>query len=104
MSSTLIGQTSTVISVNIENGKLLNIYPNPTSNSFNVLLKGNDVNVAETFKIEVRNTLGQILISKTINLNSVQEINSSELMNGLYLVSLTQGNKLIKETKLVIVK
>jgi hypothetical protein len=89
--------------IEMANNQLLQLYPNPTSSNFNVLLKGEGID-SKVYQLDIRNTLGQLIVSKKLELNTLQEISTTDLLNGLYLISLSQNNKLIKETKLVIMK
>lgn len=92
-----------ITTISMENNQFLQLYPNPTSNNLNVLLKGND-NDNKSYQLDIHNALGQLIISKAVESNKLQEINTTDLLNGIYFISLSQNNKLIKETKLVIMK
>lgn len=82
---------------------MLNLYPNPATNLVNVLLK-TTVDDTQNYQVEIKNLLGQIVISKTIVANKVTELSIEELTSALYIVSIKQGDTLIKETKLAILK
>lgn len=74
------------------------IYPNPASNSFNLVLGtlNNDM------KVEVINALGQVVISKN-NLVEKNEIDIQSLAKGVYFVKVTSGNE-SNTSKLIISK
>lgn len=90
-------------SIEVSNNQILQLYPNPTSSKVSILLKGQG-GENNLYQLDIRNTLGQLLLSKTIEENKTEELAVDDLLNGLYLISLSQNNKLIKETKLVIMK
>jgi photosystem II stability/assembly factor-like uncharacterized protein len=87
--------------IELENNESLNLYPNPANDQVNILLKSN---VKGEYKFELRNIMGQLLISKTIQANSLDQIDLKDLPSAVYSVTLKQNNKMIKETKLVIMK
>ena len=82
---------------------MLNLYPNPATNLVNVLLK-TTVDDTQNYQVEIKNLLGQIVVSKTIVANQVVELTTEELTSALYILSIKQGDTLIKETKLAILK
>ena len=82
---------------------MLNLYPNPATNLVNVLLK-TTVDDIQNYQVEIKNLLGQIVVSKTIVANQVVELTTEELTSALYILSIKQGDTLIKETKLAILK
>jgi photosystem II stability/assembly factor-like uncharacterized protein len=92
------------ITLDIDNSKSLLIYPNPASNNFNVLLKSESLDLLDDYQLEVLDAMGQKIISKTLLINSILEMDARNLSNGVYLISLSKNNKLITQTKLVIVK
>lgn len=94
---------STVSTNDIELDNSLMLYPNPT-NGVSTL----EFTVTETAdaKIDVLNTLGQVVFTKSIvNANGTQKvaINSDSFENGLYLVNVTVGDK-VSTKKLTVTK
>lgn len=81
------------------NGKMLseiNIYPNPTDGEFNVHL----ANVGAEVKAYVFNSIGKLMVEKTINTNTAT-IDLSPYPKGNYMVKIVTQNKTL--SKLVIV-
>lgn len=75
---------------------LVTVYPNPTSDYFQVEFTNN-----ESTKIEIYNQLGQVLITEIVPASG-RQINISSLNSGVYFLRATVGNKtsikkLIKE-------
>lgn len=90
-------------SIELPNNQALQFYPNPTNGNVNVLIKGS-INQKDSYLFELKNMFGQILMSKTIEANRIEQINLTDFPNSIYVVSLKQNDKLIKESKLVIMK
>jgi hypothetical protein len=76
------------------------LYPNPFTNEITIDVSKENITIS---KVEVFNTLGVSIISRTNNLNDKTTINTSNLANGIYLVRLTNAagefivKKMIKE-------
>jgi hypothetical protein len=76
------------------------LYPNPFTNEITIDVSKENITIS---KVEVFNTLGVSIISRTNNLNDKTTINTSNLANGIYLVRLTNAagefvvRKMIKE-------
>ncbi len=85
----------------IENLKKIKIYPNPATNFCTLNLS--ELSNFKTVTLEVKNTLGQIIFKTNTN-ESDYNLNITSFNNGLYFITVTQNNKLLKETKLVIMK
>lgn len=85
--------------------KPLTVYPNPTTGLFSFEVCKN--NVAEEVKIEVRNSIGQIVYSKTPfkTEGCVKEVIEldSELPNGIYFLNLIIGDK-VQTAKIILAK
>ena len=67
----------------------LTVYPNPSSGLFYV--KG-FLETAILSKVEVKNSIGQNLISVT-NFDSNQALNLTNYANGIYFIQITNENK-----------
>jgi len=73
----------------------LEIYPNPSSNIFNISLPSDDLK----YNVEVYNALGKIILQKT----NLRTFNLNDYESGLYFVVLTfnNNNKIIKKISLI---
>jgi xyloglucan-specific exo-beta-1,4-glucanase len=94
------GDISTNLNVNnIENkSEKLIIYPNPANKYFKLQLSKN-TNV-ENSKIQIFNILGQEV--KTLFLKNIEdEINSSDLDSGIYLIKITDNKKVYSERLII---
>ncbi len=80
-----IGSLSTA---NAENLNSVYLYPNPTSNTLNVVVE-NKLETPETYTII--NILGQIIKSKKIESEEDLQINVSNLSQGIYFLKLTKN-------------
>jgi hypothetical protein len=101
--SVCTGSTSTTLAVSpctgLENaGAMLNmiVFPNPAKAEVNIQF-------SNTFsgKIELYNSLGQILISKNINAANSERLNLSGLPQGVYLLKTTADNKRGAYTRII---
>jgi Secretion system C-terminal sorting domain len=72
------------------------IYPNPSSDVLNV----NTIDV-DNQEIRIFNILGQTLISKNLEKNSLNQIDINSLETGIYLAVIYQNNKIVHEEKIV---
>jgi hypothetical protein len=105
-----VSSTSTYILIDgIEdlnsNANLL-VYPNPSNGSFIVELL--NCQIADEFKIEIRNTVGQIVyaeksVSVETTSNCKKEINLGDAINGIYFIEITWKNELMRK-KIIIAK
>jgi hypothetical protein len=73
----------------------INLYPNPVQNTLNI--NSNGLNVDE---LEIFNVFGKLVLDKA---KPVEQIDLTELENGIYFVVLRTGQGIIKE-KLIISK
>lgn len=76
---------------------LVKIYPNPAQNTITVSYPGNQL--AET-TVEILSALGQVVYTSTIISN--QQIDISNIANGLYLIHLKGNNLRVSPKKLII--
>jgi hypothetical protein len=80
----------------------INFYPNPTTNTINISLAQSDIK--GTFQITLRNTLGQIVLSKVIASDLKREeiiLDISQLPKGNYFIDL-ETEKKVESKQLVI--
>lgn len=84
----------------VEINKLI-VYPNPAGNYFNLLYNGSNINDVSYSIIDV---LGKVIKSGAINPNFLNQIETSNLKDGVYLIVLNKNNKTFEKQKLVIVK
>jgi|TARA_B110000261_G_scaffold20389_1_gene20627 hypothetical protein len=79
----------------------IKIFPNPATNYLNVAITSNEVNK----KIQLIDLLGKVVYSNTLAKNNSQlRVNTSNLLPGVYFVSVTSNNKSIRTSKIVITK
>jgi hypothetical protein len=67
-----------------ELNKSISIYPNPATSEINLVLPSEN-----NYQIEIKNSIGQLII-KDQNKN---KIDISNLINGIYFISVKQGHK-----------
>lgn len=85
---------------NLKNSQF-NIYPNPASNELNILYSS--TNSLEDLDLLIENTLGQVVIKKSIINNSVEVLNTKDLHEGIYFVIILDKTKNNFETKKIII-
>ncbi|MCC6181269.1 MAG: T9SS type A sorting domain-containing protein, partial [Bacteroidia bacterium] len=91
----------TAISESSINSNVFKIYPNPANDVITINYDG----LKETnSSIEIINTVGQTLIKQDVANETSQNINVSNLSNGIYFVQIKQNGKSIATKKLVINK
>lgn len=71
------------------------IYPNPTTGIFTIKAPNNTTSF---FKVEVINILGQVVYQEKNTLINDKEIDVSNLSTGVYYVSLSNENGMVKKT------
>ncbi|MES2287813.1 MAG: T9SS type A sorting domain-containing protein [Bacteroidota bacterium] len=74
------------------NNYFFNVYPNPNDGNFNVSF---NVPSKATYKLELRNTLGQLVYNETLTDFSgsySKQMDVSQFGKGIYLISLTNSN------------
>ncbi len=85
-----------VISTNCNSNLELSIYPNPAKNQFTI--EGKFDKVINNAKIEISNSLGEVILNKTFKINSdsiKQIINTANFNNGVYYVTIYANDKVI---------
>lgn len=80
-----------------ENENKIQLYPNPAQNNITVSYIGNQINKLD---INIISTLGQIVFSKTIHHN--EQIDISELPNGIYYIHAVDSKQNVSSKKLII--
>lgn len=75
----------------------VNIYPNPTQNTLNVLF---DTPLKQG-KITITNLLGQQILLKDINQTHFVKIDLSTIENGVYILKVYKNNQLINQQKII---
>lgn len=81
----------------LENVKVFNVFPNPTSDVFKVEIE--TVN-NETVSVEILNVLGETI--ETVETTNVAEFNASNFASGVYYVKVISNNKLIATSPIVV--
>ncbi len=74
------------------NNYFFSVYPNPNEGNFNVSF---NVAVKATYKLELRNTLGQLVYNETLTDFSgsySKQMDVSQFGKGIYLISLSDSN------------
>ncbi|MCK6649741.1 MAG: T9SS type A sorting domain-containing protein, partial [Bacteroidia bacterium] len=73
----------------LQESSILNVYPNPSYNTITIT-------VSEPIQIKIINMLGEVVLEKQVQNNSVIDIN--DLSNGIYFIQTKEGysTKLIK--------
>ncbi|MEI8137194.1 MAG: T9SS type A sorting domain-containing protein, partial [Bacteroidota bacterium] len=91
---------SGIIGIKENNSSLnnINVYPNPTDGILNVETSTSSAN--DSFKIQVLNSLGQLLIDET-SANQHSTLNIQHLLSGIYFlrISSDNGSKVVKIIK-----
>jgi hypothetical protein len=78
----------------------ISVYPNPAGNWLNVDVSSGLIN---DIQIEIRNTLGQLILTAAASEKHVS-INTSDIANGVYIITISQENKPVSIKKLVVDK
>jgi hypothetical protein len=76
---------------------LIRIFPNPAQNAITVNFSGNQL---ENVRLEITNAMGQTVLIKTVSSN--EQIDVSELTNGLYFIHLKGKSLNVSPQKLII--
>ncbi len=78
---------------------LFTMNPNPANESVNLNLKG----ISGNTQVKVYNVLGEVVLDRTDALGGqLFNMETSELQNGIYMVSILQNNEIIKTSRLMI--
>ncbi|WP_210464197.1 endo-1,4-beta-xylanase [Rufibacter roseolus] len=94
------GSTLRIAGVQNQSPKGLGIYPNPAQGgTFKVDLRS--LASTENLSVQVVNVQGQVVYNQRLNQQEEAELHTN-LRAGLYLVRLTQGQKIVSQQKLVI--
>ena len=75
-----------------ENDLEVSVYPNPTNGELKVNVIGFDSGAE--YRVELRSITGQLIWSESLN-NSQSNFDLSELENGMYLISISNGDQFI---------
>ncbi len=88
-------------------GTQFKIYPNPSQNSLflNYVLPASADGTSEEFYMySLKDLLGKEILKGQMKSNTTLEVNTGSLKNGIYFVSLVQGDKVLRNEKIVIMK
>jgi hypothetical protein len=80
----------------------MNIYPNPTSGSF-VLDLGSALEL-EAHRVEIKNTMGQVLFSSIINSRQLLITSTPAISHGVFMIYLLGQNEVILATEKLVVQ
>lgn len=89
--------TPTVGVIEYEKNDKIKVFPNPAQNSLTISYTGNQI---ENTTVEILNSLGQSVFTKSIISN--ESIDISNLSNGLYFIHLKGSNLNVSPKKLII--
>ncbi|MBO3271364.1 T9SS-dependent choice-of-anchor J family protein [Hymenobacter defluvii] len=84
--------TTTTLPVNQALSRAIEAYPNPTTGILRLNLSASS---ARQRRATVFNTLGQVVLTRTLNTATEQQLNLSTLSNGLYTVQLQLDNDVV---------
>lgn len=88
-----IGSDTTLLSENYINFKNnINVYPNPTNGIFSINVEGEN-----SYKLTVRNIVGQIIYKDYVVGGYVKDIDLSDYKSGIYLLELDTGTGIINK-------
>ena len=85
----------------ISESEYLKIFPNPAQNNFTAFYSSAGKN---TSTLNIHDVLGKLVYSSAITPNQNHNISIMELKNGIYFISLLQGNRLVQKQKIIIIK
>ncbi|HVX25908.1 MAG TPA: T9SS type A sorting domain-containing protein [Parafilimonas sp.] len=80
---------SNVVAVTLQNETSITTYPNPAKNILHI--KGLDANMK--YESRIMNEKGNVVLTTTINKNSVYDFNVQNLSKGIYYLNLISSNK-----------
>ena len=96
----ILSLVSTGIKINNYDNDKLNIYPNPANEVINVeFLAFNN----EAYKIEIINTLGQVVLNQIATTNKVA-LNINSFNSGVYFVNVYSAKGIVNSQKLIVIK
>ena len=78
--------------ININGENIVQVFPNPFTNSFNVYLRNF---TQPNGSLKIFNAQGQMLFQKNITINgsSFTEVNTQSFPRGIYILKIEAGNK-----------
>lgn len=91
--------TATSVSTTISVEDNIITYPNPATNSFFI-----KTNFKSQIKLDVYDITGKLIISKQLMNADINEINTTDINSGLYLLRISDFDGNIKTKKLLIEK
>ncbi len=77
------------------------VYPNPANGNFNILYNGSDIS---EITFSVFDVLGKEMRSGKVNANFVNQINTNNFNEGVYVITLYKNKTAFEKQKIVIVK
>jgi len=78
----------------------ISVYPNPTSDLVSVDLSGTSLAIEQINILTITDVKGKILQTKEVE-NEIEQLDFVNFANGIYFLSLKQGNKIIKSYKIL---
>jgi len=85
--------------IEFQNDNLISIIPNPTTNSINIMINGNDA-TNEKNDISIFNAMGKIIYQNRISSNQTT-IDLSSFAKGIYFIKVQSGDKIYTDKVIV---
>jgi hypothetical protein len=86
---------------NVEYQGISSIYPNPASNKVTVAIASK--NIKKPYSYILYNHLGMKILSEGL-INEINEINLSNVMDGIYFISILENGLIIENHKIILIK
>lgn len=77
--------------------KPVNVFPNPATHALYVQLPDN-----QTYTLELRNVLGQVIATQTVNDTKEVQLPLVEVADGHYILTITSQNEIISTRKIIV--
>lgn len=84
----------------VSKDKAYNVYPNPAKGEF--FIKGKPTLSLDKVKVEILDVSGKLVKSFERNKNAIDAISTRGMAKGVYIISITEGGKLIQADKLIV--
>ncbi|RYE22164.1 MAG: T9SS type A sorting domain-containing protein [Sphingobacteriales bacterium] len=87
---------SRIITIVVDNGSLVNVYPNPAYDKVSIVVAGTMVNKAA--KINILSADGKLVYSKAVSkLNQIEVIHIAGMASGKYFINIITGNEVFNK-------
>ncbi|MFN7912238.1 MAG: T9SS type A sorting domain-containing protein [Bacteroidota bacterium] len=85
-----------------QNKLVFNVYPNPANEIINVELESVNGDPIKNYKLEIINSLGQLVLASSLGEDGRGAFNISKCPRGIYFVKLTSNNQATLSKKIII--